>query len=489
VTDFYRKTAAESLAELKTERATGLTSSEAAARVAEYGPNSLPAGEGTNLLKLLFEQFTDIMVIMLIIAAGISLVLGETVDFVVILIIVVLNAALGVYQEFRAEQALAALSAMQVPLVRLLRDGEVRQISATELVPGDIVLLEEGDTIPADGRLVESINLRIEEAALTGESVPVDKTIQPLKGEGNVGIGDQTNMVFMGTAVTYGRGTMLVTDTGLKTEIGKIAGMLMGVEEGITPLQRRLNQLGRTLATGAIIVVVIVFIAGLARGIPAQDMFLIAVSLAVAAVPEGLPALVTIGLSLGASRMVKRNALIRRLPAVETLGSVTTICSDKTGTLTRNEMTATYMAFPGRDYVHIKGIGYNTQGEFVTESGEAFDPKQDDTVERLLKAMALSTNAHLEPLGNKNSGEFHVVGDTTEGALMVAAQKVGWTRKHLEESMPRIGELPFSSDRKAMTTVHDVVGEEDRHLFGTPQFVSITKGAPDQLLVRASEER
>ena len=489
MTDFYRKTAAESLAELKTERATGLTSSEAAARVAEYGPNSLPAGEGTNLLKLLFEQFTDIMVIMLIIAAGISLVLGETVDFVVILIIVVLNAALGVYQEFRAEQALAALSAMQVPLVRLLRDGEVRQISATELVPGDIVLLEEGDTIPADGRLVESINLRIEEAALTGESVPVDKTIQPLKGEGNVGIGDRTNMVFMGTAVTYGRGTMLVTDTGLKTEIGKIAGMLMGVEEGITPLQRRLNQLGRTLATGAIIVVVIVFIAGLARGIPAQDMFLIAVSLAVAAVPEGLPALVTIGLSLGASRMVKRNALIRRLPAVETLGSVTTICSDKTGTLTRNEMTATYMAFPGRDYVHIKGIGYNTQGEFVTESGEAFDPKQDDTVERLLKAMALSTNAHLEPLGNKNSGEFHVVGDTTEGALMVAAQKVGWTRKHLEESMPRIGELPFSSDRKAMTTVHDVVGEEDRHLFGTPQFVSITKGAPDQLLVRASEER
>jgi P-type Ca2+ transporter type 2C len=487
--DAYRQTATEALAELKSNRETGLTKSEAAARIAQYGPNTLPAGEGTNFVKLLFEQFTDVMVIMLIIAAGISLFLGETVDFIVIVIIVVLNAALGVYQEFRAEQALAALSAMQVPLVRVRRDGEVHQISATELVPGDIVLLEEGDSVPADGRIIESINLRIEEAALTGESVPVDKTSSPLPGEGNVGVGDRTNMAFMGTAVTYGRGTLLVTDTALKTEIGKIAGMLMGVEEGTTPLQRRLNQLGRTLASGAIVVVIVVFIAGLARGIPAQDMFLIAVSLAVAAVPEGLPALVTIGLSLGASRMVKRHALIRRLPAVETLGSVTTICSDKTGTLTRNEMTATYMAFPGRDYVNIKGIGYNTRGEFVTESGGAFDPKEDDTVERLLKAMALSTNAHLEPIGGKKSDEYHVVGDTTEGALMVAAQKVGWTRRYLEESMPRIGELPFSSDRKAMTTVHDIVGEEDRHLFGTPQYVSITKGAPDQLLMRAAEEQ
>ncbi len=490
MTEFYKRTGAEALTELKSNKEAGLTNSEAAARIAQYGPNSLPVGEGTNPLKLLLEQFTDLMVIILLIAAGISLFLGEGADFVIILIIVVLNAALGVYQEYRAEQALAALSAMQVPLVRVRRESDVRQISASELVPGDIVLLEEGDSVPADGRLLDTINLRIEEAALTGESVPVDKHAKHVKTEDNLALGDRTNMAFMGTAVTYGRGTLLVTDTGLKTEIGKIAGMLMGVEKGITPLQRRLNQLGRTLAIGAGVVVVIVFIAGLLRGIPAQDMFLIAVSLAVAAVPEGLPALVTIGLSLGASRMVRRHALIRRLPAVETLGSVTTICSDKTGTLTRNEMTATYMAFPGREHVNIQGIGYNTNGEFVgSQSGQPFDPKQDDTVKRFLQAMALSTNAYLEPIGKKNSGEYHIVGDTTEGALLVAAQKVGWTRKHLEETMPRIGELPFSSDRKAMTTVHDVMADEGRQLFGTSQFISITKGAPDQLLLRASEEQ
>lgn len=487
--EYYRLDAAAALAELQSNKEIGLTSADARTRAEKYGANELPAGESTNLIQLLLGQFSDLMVIILLAAAVISGLLGEVTDTIVIMIIVILNAALGVYQEYQAEQALQALSAMQVPKVRVRRDGEVREISATELVPGDIVLLEEGDRVPADGRLIEAVNLRIEEAALTGESVPVDKSSPPISAEGKIALGDRHNVAFMGTAVVYGRGTLLVTDIGLNTEIGKIAGMLLGVEEGITPLQRRLNQLGRTLATGAFVIVAIVFLVGVfIQQIPPTEMFLIAVSLAVAAVPEGLPALVTIGLSLGASRMVKRNALIRRLPAVETLGSVTIICSDKTGTLTKNEMTATYLAMPQHDHIEIGGIGYTVKGgAFIAEDGKQIDPMTDNTVGRFLKAMALSTNAHLEPING--GGEFHVVGDTTEGALLVAAQKVGWTRDKLEKDIPRIAELPFSSDRKAMTTVHDVISEDARRLFDTPHYISITKGAPDQLIGWAKYEQ
>jgi len=294
-------------------------------------------------------------------------------------------------------------------------------------------------------------------------------------------------MVFMGTSVNYGRGEVLITETGLQTEIGNIATMLLQVEEGTTPLQRRLNQLGQVLATGALIVVILVFLVGwLIQGIPWQDMFLIAVSLAVAAVPEGLPALVTIGLSLGAARMVRRNALIRRLPAVETLGSVTTICSDKTGTLTKNEMTATFLALPGHDDVRVDGIGYTPQGDFVGEGGKPLDPHTDDTVARFLKAMALSTNAHLERIDDE--GHMNVVGDTTEGALVVAAGKAGWTRDQLEKDLPRVGELPFSSERKAMTTVHQVISEEANRLFENAPYITITKGAPDRLINWATHE-
>ena len=366
------------------------------------------------------------------------------------------------------------------------RNGGVRQIQATELVPGDIVLLEEGDSISADGRLIQSVNLRVDEAALTGESMPVGKKVVAIEESGSVAIGDRDNMVFMGTAVNYGRGEMVVTTTGLETEIGQIAGMLLGVEEGTTPLQRRLNQLGRVLATGALVVVAIVFFVGWQiQGIPAQQMFLIAVSLAVAAVPEGLPALVTIGLSLGASRMVRRNALIRRLPAVETLGSVTVVCSDKTGTLTKNEMTATYLALPHHEDVQISGIGYTPEGEFSINGNNPVNPAEDSLVERFLKSMALSTNAYLE--ARDEGGGYQIVGDTTEGALIVAARKVGFDRQELEQSVPRIAELPFSSERKAMTTVHAVDTDIERELFGS-NFVSITKGAPDRLISWASQE-
>jgi P-type Ca2+ transporter type 2C len=331
-----------------------------------------------------------------------------------------------------------------------------------------------------------SNNLQVEEAALTGESQPVGKNAATLEDEGKIALGDRKNMVYMGTAVNYGRGEYVVTNTGLKTELGNIAAMMMQVETDITPLQRRLNTLGQTLAIGAGLVVLIVFIAGLFRGYELQEMFLVAISLAVAAVPEGLPALVTIGLSLGASRMVRRNALIRRLPAVETLGSVTVICSDKTGTLTKNEMTATHLALPGHDDIDVTGIGYTPQGDFVTEKGAPLDPKQDDAVGRFLKAMALSTNAHIEQVDGGD--RYSIVGDTTEGALVVAAQKVGWTRDQLEIDMPRKAELPFSSERKAMTTVHEVVGETAQRLFPSMQVIAITKGAPDRLIEWATHE-
>lgn len=485
--EFYRQDTAAVLSELNVQAASGLTAEEVAKRQQEYGKNVLPTDEGTNWLQLILGQFKDLMVIILIFAAVVSALLGEVNDLIIILAIVILNAILGAYQEFRAEQALAALSALQVPMVRVRRDGEIHQISAEELVPGDIVLLEEGDRIPADGRLIQSVNLQIEEAALTGESHPVDKNTAPIPGEGNVPVGDRTNMAFMGTSVNYGRGEMVITRTGLKTEIGNIAAMLLQVEEGITPLQRRLNDLGRALAIGAFVIVAVVFFAGLLRNIPVQEMFLTSISLAVAAVPEGLPAIITISLSLGAGRMIRRHVLIRRLPAVETLGSVTTICSDKTGTLTKNEMTATLLALPGHDNVVVTGIGYTPNGEFKNEDGSSLVVRDDATVARFLKAMALSTNAYLE--SKNGDGQYGVVGDTTEGALLVAAQKAGWTRDKLEVDLPRIGELPFSSDRKAMTTIHEVRGDEARALYGNSPYISITKGAPDKLLNWASYER
>lgn len=490
--EFYRLDVDQTLADLQTRIDTGLSSDEVQRRQEKYGRNVLPAGEGTNWFKLIVGQFTDLMVIILIIAALISFFLGDAKDVVVILAIVILNAILGIYQEYQAERALAALSAMQVPLVRVRRDGEVHQISAEDLVPGDIVLLQEGDRIPADGRLVESVNLQVEQAALTGESVPSEKNIRRLEGDGDIALGDRSNMVYLGTSVNYGRGTMAVTQIGLQTELGNIAAMLLQVEQGITPLQRRLNQLGKTLAIGAGVVVAIVFLTGLLRGIPLQEMFLTAISLAVAAVPEGLPALITISLSLGAARMVRRNALIRRLPAVETLGSVTIICSDKTGTLTKNEMTATSIALPYHENVSITGIGYSIEGKLrvgddtlpsITVKDAA---KRNLSVSRVIQALALSTNAHLEKNGSQNS--LSVVGDTTEGALLVAAQKAGVTREILEKDLPRVAELPFSSDRKAMTTIHQVATEAAAEIFPEVPFVSITKGAPDQLVHWATHE-
>ena len=491
----YRQDAPAVLSDLRVDQALGLEAAEVQARQENFGKNALPTDEGVNWAQLILGQFTDIMVIILIVAAFISALLGEATDVIVILAIVALNAMLGIYQEYQAEQALAALSRLQVPQVRVRRGGRIYEISAEELVPGDIVLIGEGDRIPADGRLIESINLQVEEAALTGESIPVEKHTHALEASETIALGDRLNMAYMGTTVNYGRGEMVVINTGLRTEIGNIATMLMQVEAGTTPLQRRLNHLGRILATAALIVVAIVFIVGFwAQGIPAERMFLIAISLAVAAVPEGLPALVTIGLSLGANRMVKRNVLIRRLPAVETLGSVTVVCSDKTGTLTKNEMTATTLVLPRQDDIKIEGSGYLPVGRLLVQRGqdpakpgEPLDVQSDRAARRMLKAMALSTNVYLETVEGVDQAK--VVGDSTEAALLVAAQKVGYTREDLERELPRVAELPFSSERKAMTTAHEVLGEGARRLFPDTQYIAITKGAPDRLIEWSASEQ
>ncbi len=491
----YRQDVQSTLSELGVDKALGLDDAEIQARLEKFGRNALPTDQGVNWARLILGQFTDVMVIILIVAAFISALLGEATDVIVILAIVALNAMLGIYQEYQAEQALAALSRLQVPQVRVRRGGRIQEISAEELVPGDIVLIGEGDRIPADGRLIESINLQVEEAALTGESVPVEKEVDAIETQEAIPLGDRVNMAYMGTTVNYGRGEMVVTNTGLRTEIGNIATMLMQVEEGTTPLQRRLNHLGRILATAAIIVVAIVFIVGFwVQGIPAEQMFLIAISLAVAAVPEGLPALVTIGLSLGANRMVKRNALIRRLPAVETLGSVNVICSDKTGTLTKNEMTATYLVLPRHDDIKVEGAGYVPEGDLVSlgtrdpaNLGKPVDAENDEAAQRMLKAMALSTNVYLETMDSAD--QVKVVGDSTEAALLVAARKIGFTREVLEQEMPRVAELPFSSERKAMTTVHQVLGEAAKLLFPDAAYVAITKGAPDRLIEWSASEQ
>ncbi|NLX11184.1 MAG: cation-translocating P-type ATPase [Chloroflexi bacterium] len=486
---WYTLSGPETLDRLNTNLANGLEQPEADRRLVTHGKNELPAAESTTILELLIGQFTSIMVIVLIIAAIISVFIGDTKDAIVILAIVVLNAALGFFQEYQAEQALAALSAMQTPHVRVRRDGQVHDISALDLVPGDIVLLEAGDRVPADGRLIETINLQIDESALTGESVAVQKTTaEMIDGSPPPALADRHNIAYMGTAVTYGRAVMAVTATGIKTQLGTIAALLQGVEKGRTPLQDRLSRMGIWLAGAALAVCVLVFIVGVARGEDAREMLLTAISLAVAAIPEGLPAVITISLALGARRMIKRRALIRKLPAVETLGSVSVICSDKTGTLTRNEMTATTIALPGRDMISVSGAGYQPVGKFYEgKDRHPVEPANDEVLARMLKVVALNTDAYLQQ--ERADMPWQVVGDTTEGALLAVARKGGWTRAALEVDMPRVGELPFSSERKAMTTIHHPNGNLPTGYFPGGPYVSFTKGAPDQLLAWATHEQ
>jgi Ca2+-transporting ATPase len=446
--------------------------------LAQYGPNELDEAPRTSFLQRFIAQFNNFVIYILLFAVLVSFALGDFVEAIAILAIVVLNATLGLVQEGRAEQALAALKKLAAPDARLLRDGRTVIISADQLVPGDIVLLEAGDYIPADLRLLETANLKIEEASLTGESVPVDKKAN-VKLESNAVLGDRKNMAFMSTIVTYGRGVGVVVNTGMRTEIGKIAEIIQSTEEEETPLQKRLNELGRTLSVAALIICGLVFLIGVIQALRHdQDMaesvkesFIVAISLAIAAVPEGLPAVVTINLAIGMREMIRRNALIRKLPAVETLGSATAIASDKTGTLTQNEMTAVKMLVANHR-LEIEGEGYSPYGKFVA-AGLEHDPHLWPEIERTLLGGLLASDARLEESPDSPSG-YRMVGDPTEGALVVAAAKAGFWRKSSEAQYPRVQEIPFDADRKRMSTIHK-----------TPEnsgYIAFVKGAPDLVI-------
>jgi Ca2+-transporting ATPase len=464
----------------------GLSEEEAARRLQEQGPNQLTEAPSTTIMQMLIAQFNNFVVILLIVAAMVSAVLGDLIEAAAILAIVILNAALGVIQERRAEQALAALRKLAAPEAHVIRGGSRKVIPSSEVVPGDVVLLEAGNYIPADVRLLDAINLRVEEAALTGESVPVKKDAAILLAS-EIPLGDRKNTAFMGTLVSYGRGKGVVVATGMKTQIGLIAEMLQAVDQEATPLQRRLDQLGKTLGWAALAVCTLVFIVGWLRGFNPLDMFIIAVSLAIAAVPEGLPAVVTISLALGMREMIKRHALIRRLSSVETLGSATVICSDKTGTLTQNAMTATRMWVDG-ETIDIQGTGYRPQGMF-TRDGQKIELTAYPAALTNLWVAVLNNDADLEVEGEGNGHPtYRIIGDPTEGALIVAAAKAGTQQEDLNNAYPRIQEVPFDSERKRMVTIHRIKHPrpEDISPFydNTKRewYVVTVKGAPDLVL-------
>ncbi len=466
----------------------GLEPEEAARRLESYGYNELVAAPRPTFLQRLLAQFNDFIVIILIVAAVLSALLGDYVEAIAIIAIVILNAVLGLVQEGRAEAALEALQQLAAPLAQVIRGGHRTSVPARELVPGDLVVLEAGNNIPADLRLVETANLRVEEAALTGESHAVEKDASLVLRQ-DASLGDRRNSAFMGTVVSYGRGLGLVSSVGMNTQIGMIARMLQGIGQEETPLQRRLAQLGKWLGIGALVICGLVFLEGLLRGFDPVEMFLIAVSLAVAAVPEGLPAVVTITLALGMREMIARHALIRRLSSVETLGSTTVICSDKTGTLTQNVMTVTRLWVDGRTIeVAEDGAAWHSLGASAFWHEERpVDLKAWPATTTALWASALANDAVMEP-SEEAPGGYRFVGDPTETALLVATAKGGWTRAQLEAEYPRVAEVPFDSARKRMTTVHTIrapeSGDPSPFQDGTSRGweVAVSKGAPDVLL-------
>jgi P-type Ca2+ transporter type 2C len=489
--------------EFQTDLDKGLSGEEARQRLAKYGVNELTERPRPGFLALLWGQFNNYLVIILIVAAVIALLLGEYVDAVAIMCIVVLNAIIGVVQESKAEQAIEALKKMAAPNAQVIRDGHQMTAPARELVPGDVVLLDAGNYVPADMRLTTTVNLKVEEASLTGESVPVEKNARLVLDQ-EVPLGDRRNAAFLGTLITYGRGKGLVTGTGMRTQIGLIAEMIQSYQEEDTPLQQKLEHLGKVLGTACLAICAIVLIYGLARDTHLMEAFrdgfldywaaekkdiinilLTALSLAIAAVPEGLPAIVTICLALGMQQMIKRHALIRKLPAVETLGCATVVCSDKTGTLTQNEMTVV-QGWAGGKRFRVTGEGYNPHGQFLIE-GKPFDPRTDPDATVLLHGGLLCNDAKLEERSDRDDGRsWQMVGDPTEGALVVAAAKSGFRRSDLERALPRVQEIPFDSERKRMSTVHYRDGSPDQAAaladVDYPQVFAFVKGGPDVVL-------
>jgi Ca2+-transporting ATPase len=443
----------------------GLTSLEAAKRLQETGPNELQTARRLARWEILLEQFKNVLILILLGATVISIFLGHGVESIVIAIIVLFAVLLGFVQEYRAERAIEALRQLAAPTATVLRDGEEVKIPARDLVPGDVMLLRTGDRIPADARLLEAVNLQVEEAALTGESLPVTKNIHSLE-KPDLPLGDRSNMAYAGTAVTYGRGRGLVVATAMQTEFGKIAQMLQDVETRRTPLQQNLDKVGAMLARAAFVVVAMIVALGLLRGQPFMEMLIFGIALAVAVVPEALPAVVTISLAIGVQKMVKRNALVRRLPAVETLGSTSVICSDKTGTLTKDEMTVRRLYCAGQMF-SISGSGYVPEGEFSTNGGKASAPTP--AMRQMMVAATMASDARLVSLPD---GGWDIKGDPTEGALIVAAAKAGLQKESLDSAYPRVHEIPFSSETKRMTTLH----QADTGL------IAYAKGAPEVIL-------
>lgn len=454
----------ETLARLQTAP-TGLTTGEAVKRLIAQGANELRAARPVSPWGIFFAQLKNTMIVILLIATSASALLGHGLEAAAIAVIVMFAVLLGFIQEFRAERALEALRRMAAPSATVLRDGEERQIPARDLVTGDIVLLQAGDRIPADLRLLEAINLQTNEAALTGESQPVGKLTASLTDTA-MPTGDRTNLAFAGTTVSYGRGRGVVIATGMATEFGRIAGLLDTVESRLTPLQENLDRVGRLLAKTALAVVAVIVVLGLWRGQPLLDMLIFGIALAVAVVPEALPAVVTISLAIGVQRMARRHALMRRLAAVETLGSTSVICSDKTGTLTRDEMTARVLYIGGQELT-IDGAGYEPVGHFFL-NGVTVEP--DRLTRRLLQAAVLASDAQMARDAEQEN--WRIKGDPTEGALVVAATKAGLDKRELDERWPRTAETPFSAETKCMTTLH-------RGLNGS---FACCKGAPEIIL-------
>ncbi len=451
---------------LNTDFSAGLSDEDVGKRVKQFGSNELEEGEKQSALLLFFNQFKDFMVLVLLAATLISGLLGEYIDAIAIIAIIILNSFLGFYQERRAEKSLSALKELSQPQVQVLRNGTWEKVLSKELVPGDVIKFSSGDRIGADVRIIESRSLEVEESALTGESVPVQKMTESINNP-NLTLGDMENMGFMGTMVSRGSGMGVVIATGMKTAMGQIADLLQNAESQITPLQRRLEQLGKILIVTALALTVLVVGIGVLQGNDLYTMVLAGVSLAVAAIPEGLPAIVTIALSLGVQKMIRKNAVVRKLPAVETLGCASVICSDKTGTLTQNKMTVTKVWSSGRTW-SVDGTGYEPQGKYY-ENDQAIDPKNEKVLQQLLTFGMLCNHAEIE----QKSGEYVLNGDPTEGAMIVAGMKAGYTRSKLLSQFEIVNEFPFDSTRKMMSViVKDTTGR---------QFV-VTKGAPDVLI-------
>jgi|TARA_Y100000310_G_scaffold341861_1_gene442547 Ca2+-transporting ATPase len=451
----YNKKIEEILKELKIGKK-GLTEKEAEARLKKYGYNEIKEEKKISPLKIFLKQFHNVLIYILIVAVIISIFLGKRDDAIVIGIIVIVNAITGFRTEYKAEKSIEALKKLASLKATVIRDGKEKEIDAKLLVPGDIIKLETGDKIPADSRLIEIVELQTQEAALTGESLPVKKELKVLKEK--TPLADRVNMIYSGTIITRGKGKAIVTSTGMQSQIGKIAKMIEEAREEATPLQKKLTTLGRGLGAAILVIVLIVFISGMLKGEPFLEFFIFAVALAVAGIPEGLPIVVTIGLSRGVQRMVKRHALIRKLPSAESLGSTTVICTDKTGTLTKNEMTVKKIYTNGK-IIDVSGSGYDKKGEFLIDN-KKINTKE---LELLLKIGVLNNDASFD---DKN-----VIGDPTEAALIVSGTKAGIDKNAIQKKYPRKDEIPFSSERKIMTTMHNIKGENVAYVKGAPEVV------------------